>query len=226
MKFIQILATKPWLDNSDQKSLHNESISEEPSNEKTALLFLLAIISVVFFLFTITFLQRSQSFDFQALAGEPWLPFSNSQQLWINSSYLLLASIFITLTAYFSKHDRLIALTLCLISTILFTALFITGQLKVWQFLQQSGFAINTNPANSYYFLLTGIHALHICAGIIVLLKVIGNFSFHKENKQLTASLKLCSLYWHYLLLLWLFLFLLLSASTDTYKTIALLCGF
>jgi cytochrome c oxidase subunit 3 len=36
----------------------------------------------------------------------------------------------------------------------------------------------------------------------------------------------LCGLYWHFLLFIWLFLFFLLTSDTETFKTIALFCGF
>jgi cytochrome c oxidase subunit 3 len=42
---------------------------------------------------------------------------------------------------------------------------------------------------------------------------------------QLSASVELCAIYWHYLLGLWFVLFALLTSTPQTYETIARLCG-
>ena len=54
--------------------------------------FILGIVGVLFFLFIITFLSRSQYPDFQALAGAPWQPFTDPSRLWFNTALLACAS--------------------------------------------------------------------------------------------------------------------------------------
>ncbi len=227
MQLFKSLQEKPWLPIAlGQQTNLSYSASNKESAASTALRFFLAVITVIFFLFTITFLQRTQSFDFQALSGEPWLPFTNANVLWQNSSYLLLASISIILAKKFAKQQSLSAIIISLTATAFFTLLFVSGQVHVWQQLNQSGFYIYTNPANSYYFLLTGVHALHIIGGILVFMRCIWLFSFNHSYLQLASRLKLCALYWHYLFFIWLFLFFLLTSDANTFKTIALICGF
>lgn len=227
MQLLKTLQEKPWIPTiSEQQTNQSSSVPEIERAASTALQFFLAVITVIFFLFTITFLQRTQSFDFQALSGEPWLPFTNADILWQNSAYLLLASISIILAKTFAKQQSLYAIIISLTATALFTLLFINGQVQVWQQLNQSGFYIYTNPANSYYFLLTGIHALHIIGGVLVFMRCIWLFAFSLSYQKLASRLKLCALYWHYLFFIWLFLFFLLTSDADTFKTIALFCGF
>lgn len=227
MQLFKSLQEKPWLPIAlGQQTDLPYFASNKESAASTALRFFLAVITVIFFLFTITFLQRTQSFDFQALSGEPWLPFTNANVLWQNSSYLLLASISIILAKKFAKQQSLSAIIISLTATAFFTLLFVSGQVQVWQQLNQSGFYIYTNPANSYYFLLTGVHALHIIGGILVFIRCIWLFSFNLSYQQLASRLKLCALYWHYLFFIWLFLFFLLTSDANTFKTIALICGF
>ncbi len=227
MELFKSLRVKPWLSAElEQQTELNSSTPDIEKSASTALKFLLAVITVVFFLFTITFLQRTQSFDFQALSGEVWLPFSNTNMLWQNSAYLLLASMSIILAEKFAQQQNLYAIIISLTATTLFTLLFISGQVQVWQQLNQSGFYITTNPANSYYFLLTGIHALHIVGGVLVLMRCTWHFGISFSYQQLASRLNLCARYWHYLLFIWLFLFFLLTSDASTFKTIALICGF
>ena len=233
MNIIRQLLSKPWLsDDADITGSYNQtqclSVVQTQST-KTALVFFLMVVSVVFLLISITFLSRSQYPDFTALAGPPWLPFSNPTTLWVNSAFLLLASIAIRFAATSKPinervtHTRMV-LALCL--TGLFSCLFLIGQLLVWQQLTASGFAVNSNPANSYFYLFTGIHGLHLAGGFIALIRVVVTFVKHTDSERLTANLHLCVWYWHYLFIVWMLLFALLTATPDTYKTIALLCGF
>jgi len=226
MQIFKTLRVKPWLPQEIDQQNHPSSLTATEGAADTALRFLLAVITVIFFLFTITFLQRSQSFDFQALSGEPWLPFTNANILWQNSAYLLLASISIILAKIFAEQQKFSVIIMSLTATALFTLMFISGQIQVWQQLNQSGFYIYTNPANSYYFLLTGVHALHIIGGVLVFMRCIWLFAINHSYQQLTSRLKLCALYWHYLFFIWLFLFFLLTSDAETFKTIALICGF
>ncbi|OUR84500.1 hypothetical protein A9Q75_02295 [Colwellia psychrerythraea] len=227
MQLFKTLQEKPWLPQElEQQTNLFPSVRHKEKAASTALKFFLAMITVIFFLFTVTFLQRTQSFDFQALSGEPWLPFTNSRMLWQNSAYLLIASISIILAKKLAELQSFKGVIISLTATALFTLLFIGGQVQVWQQLNQSGFYIYANPANSYYFLLTGVHALHIVAGVLVFMRCIWHFSLDLSYQRLASSLKLCALYWHFLLFIWLFLFFLLTSDAETFKTIALFCGF
>ncbi len=227
MKLINTLRVKPWLpqEGSQQEKGDFHQLNDNQA-AKTALNFFLTVITVIFFLFTITFLQRTQSFDFQALSGEPWLPFTDASMLWQNTGYLLLASITIIIARRYAELQHFYAVVFALTATTLFTSLFIIGQFLVWQQLNHAGFYINTNPANSFYFLLSGIHALHVLGGVIVLVSCIGIFATTFSYQQLSGRLKLCARYWHYLFFVWLFLFFLLTSDANTFKTIALICGF
>jgi len=251
MKFLQALAEKPWLSTnnltSNELTIEDTAESFSPlenaksSPEKTALIFFLSVVSVIFLLFTITFLSRSQSVDFQALAGEPWLPFSQANALWINTGLLILASISLQLCVYFSTQakstqantaqasiaqTKTSQLIIALVFTYLFSAAFLIGQISVWQQLTNNGYAINGNPANSFFYLLTGIHGLHLLGGIFALLRLLWHFWKDVNLRSLNANLRLCAIYWHYLFVVWLGLFALLTASTETYRAIALFCGF
>lgn len=226
MSIFQQLASKPWLSQGLPTPL---GLTDQPDianlSAKTALKFFLAVVTVIFFLFTVTLLQRSQVFDFQALSGKPWLPFNDLSLLWENTVLLFSASVCLAMSNYYGKSNTKL-LFLCLVAAFIFTTVFVVSQLNVWQYLNHLGFAINDNPANSYFFLLTGVHGLHIIGGMFALTRVIYLYHKSKTHQQLFLAIKLCALYWHYLFLIWLFLFFLLTRSASAFKTIALLCGF
>ena len=68
------------------------------------------------------------------------------------------------------------------------------------------GFTLFTNKFWSYYFLATGLHGLHVIAGMVAMIIV---------RKQVLAGqhlnrVELCGLYWHFVDIVWIFLFPLL----------------
>ncbi|WOH38406.1 cytochrome c oxidase subunit 3 [Thalassotalea fonticola] len=224
MGLFNTLAEKPWQESSSGVGFAH--LEENYTPGKTALKFFLAVVSVVFILFIITFLSRTQFSDFQALAGEPWLPLENSDQLMINTGVILFASIFLQLSVLLknkvSANTRFSLICLAMVVSLLF----IFGQWQVWQLLNNNGYYVNSNPANSFFYLLTGLHALHLIGGLIAMMRLLYVFYRNNNSSQFNRALQLATTYWHYLFFVWLALFTLLTSSTETFKTIAQICGF
>ncbi len=193
---------------------------------RTALRFILAIVGVLFFLFIITFLSRSQYPDFEALAGAPWQPFNDTTRLWFNTVLLACASLGMHLGLVNVRRGNLNTSVIGISAAVLFTILFLLAQYDLWRHLQSLGFYINSNPANSYFYLLTAVHGLHMVGGLIVLSNVVFRLWYDSEAQSLAAPLQLCATYWHFLLGVWLVLFALLSSSPQTINTLAAMCGF
>jgi cytochrome c oxidase subunit 3 len=213
------LREKPWLDS--PQATASGGNSTEIMKKKIALRFFLAVVSVLFSLFIVTFLARSQFPDFESLAGQAWQPFTNATQLWINTGILVAASIAIQVALICAKRNAIAAANAALIVAVIFTTAFLFAQLLVWQQLTNLGYLVASNPANSYFYLFTAIHGLHLVGGLLVLVRII----FRSKN-SLVISTSLCASYWHYLLVVWLLLFALLTSTPATYKTLAALCGF
>ena len=111
----------------------------------------------------------------------------------------------------------------------LFTFCFLAGQLWVWQQLNDSGYFVAANPANAFFYLLTALHGLHLLGGLWVWAKTTAKAGRGGAVEEVRLSVELCTVYWHYLLLVWLALFTLLLStpprqSSCTPDTIAV-CG-
>ncbi|KDM89739.1 cytochrome c oxidase subunit 3 [Photobacterium galatheae] len=171
----------------------------------TGLWILLGVIGALFALFTLAYYIRYEVNDWQPL-NEPW-------QLLLSTTLLVLSC----LTLHFAtRHARLLpSLTACrteLLLTVGFTAGFILAQLWAWQALISINQGVQTNPANSFFFLLTGLHAIHVAGGVIALTIVVYQvWRGHRDNLHLW--LNLCARYWHFLLFIWLFLLGLLRLT-------------
>jgi len=68
----------------------------------------------------------------------------------------------------------------------------------------------SSNASGSFLYLITFLHLLHLFAGLISLLVTLKNAIRGQYNAQNTLGLELCSIYWHFLDILWVYLFLFL----------------
>ena len=191
---------------------------------KTGLRILMAVITSLFFLFIVSFLIRSQISDWEHLSA-PWKPLAKPWALWINTGSLVLASIFLQWSRVSARREQTRRAVEALVLAGLFSLLFIGGQLKLWQQLMALGYYVSTNPANSFFYLLTGLHALHLAGGLVAWCKTVVKAWRGVSIEQLSSSIELCAMYWHYLLGLWLVLLALLTSSPETYAALARLCG-
>jgi len=85
--------------------------------------------------------------------------------------------------------------------------LFVAGQYVAWMQLRAQGLFLNTNPNSSFFYVLTGIHALHVLGGLGGLVRVISRLNHSILRK---STLDATAYYWHFMDALWVYLLLLL----------------
>jgi cytochrome c oxidase subunit 3 len=204
-----------------------ESIQAAADRSQTArigLRLFLAVVSSLFFLFLLAFIARSQMADWLPLT-DPLAPLANPWPLRVNSAFLVLSCIALQWSRMAARQARLDATVMGFVMGGVFAIAFLTGQLWVWQQFVAWGYFVASNPANSFFYLLTGVHGLHLLGGLIAWGITVAKFLRHVPLPQLSASVELCTIYWHYLLGLWFVLFALLTSTPQTYEAIARFCG-
>jgi cytochrome c oxidase subunit 3 len=224
MNLLAALTEKPW----EPSGIPQSQFLGREHTRRAGLKVLLTVVSVLFFLFIVAFLMRSQYPDWQPLAEQPNQPLFNKNQLWLNTLSLILASVFLQVARVSMRRNHSGLSQLGLILGGLFSCAFVAGQFVFWQHLYQQGFVINVNPALSFFYLLTGLHAVHVVIGLLAWLAAVF-FAIGSKTEFNQVRLKhyvdLCAMYWHFLLALWGILFVLLVSKPDTYKAIAEFCG-
>ena len=91
------------------------------------------------------------------------------------------------------------------------TLAFLIGQLIVWRQLVDMGYYLASNPANDFFYLLTGLHGLHMVGGLIAWARTTYKVTYETVAQEKAAlSVELCAIYWHFLLIVWFALFILL----------------
>jgi len=88
--------------------------------------------------------------------------------------------------------------------------IFLIGQIVAWQQLVAGGVYVHTNPSSSFFYLLTGTHAVHLLGGVIALLYLSWRVWRRNSGSLGATALGVTALYWHFMDGLWIYLFLLL----------------
>ena len=172
---------------------------------KIGLGFFLAVVTTLFSLFCVAYIMRMEYPDWQALP-DPGL-------LWLNTIVLILSSIAMQRTKRAALLGEVKGVRFSLITSGVLSFAFLAGQFVAWQQLSAAGYFAASNPANAFFYVITGLHALHLLGGLWVWGKTIIRVGRGLEVQDLRLSVELCTTYWHYLLLVWLVLFGLLLST-------------
>ena len=180
-------------------------------------MFFVAIVSVFFVA------QGSTHIDANARQINAWLPMSMPPLLWLNSLALVLSSITIEIARrhmFREVHvmDEWLGLGKpssarakpWVIATTVLGVLFLVGQFVAWQQLAVQRIHMNTSPSSHSFYLITGVHAFHLLAGVLALGGALLGLYFSKQMENRQIYVDLAAWYWHSMGALWIVLFGLL----------------
>jgi len=163
---------------------------------------------------TMMFTSLSSAYIVRSSAANDWVTLPMPRVL-LASTVLLVAS---SVTIEFARRKLKAALTKAyaqwLFVTVVLGLGFLALQLFAWRQLAAQGIYVASNPHSSFFYLLTGAHAVHLAGGLLGLgflwlrSRRIANEAAQLEKRQ--ASADAVSIYWHFMDALWIYLFLLL----------------
>jgi cytochrome c oxidase subunit 3 len=207
----QRLAAKPWLEEGVIVDLREESSSSLPP-AKIGLGVFLAVVGSLFALFISAYSMRMNMVDWRTLPV-PAL-------LWFNTGVLVLSSVALQWAHIASRRDDIdgVGVGLCVGGA--FAVTFLVGQLLAWRQLSGAGYFLASNPANSFFYLITAVHGLHLMGGLVALGRTTAKVLRGADATQIRLSVELCTIYWHFLLVVWLVLLGLLTGWTDNFVDI------
>jgi cytochrome c oxidase subunit 3 len=199
----QTLNTQPWVPRSTDDAVSGTSI--DTPVKTFGLVSFLAVATSLFALFISAYAMRMHMGD--------WRPVGEPKLLWVNSAFLVLASIVYQWTRNAAGHGQTARLAPGLAVAGLFTFLFLGGQLVAWMQLNASGHYMTSNPASAFFYVLTAVHGLHLLGGLWVWARSTIKVFAGAAADSVRLSIELCAVYWHYLLVVWAVLFGLLLAT-------------
>lgn len=198
----QRLMSKPWLEQGISAALPENDVTGMPT-AKVGLGVFLAVVGALFALFASAFFMRMDLSDWQA----PPVP----QLVWLNTGVLALSSVALHCAVLAARKGDVGTTKLALVAGGLTALAFLLGQLLAWRELSATGYFLRTNPANGFFYLLTGVHGLHIVGGLAALARTTARTWSGPANEKLRLGVELCAMYWHFLLLIWFAIVILLA---------------
>jgi cytochrome c oxidase subunit 3 len=202
----QRLAAKPWLEEGLIADFREGSTSSLPP-AKIGLGVFLAVVGSLFALFISAYSMRMNMVDWRALP----VP----RLLWFNTGVLVLSSVALQWAHVAARRNDIDGVIVGLCAGGASAVTFLIGQLLAWRELSVAGYFLASNPANSFFYLITAVHGLHVMGGLVGLGRTTANVWRGAEVSQVRLSVELCAIYWHFLLLVWLVLLGLLTGWTD-----------
>lgn len=133
-------------------------------------------------------------------------------KLFLYSSIVIVASS-VTLHMSFlaAKKLQFAKQKLYLLLTIILGVVFFALQLMSWKgFVENGVFFVNPNASQSFLYVLTGAHLLHIFAGIIVLINALTGIVKNIPQVKNIFKMEMASIFWHFLDILWIYLYVFL----------------
>jgi cytochrome c oxidase subunit 3 len=134
----------------------------------------------------------------------------------ISTAVILLSSLTLHLANNSFRSDGFVRYRVLMGSTLGLGVLFIILQLLGWQQLISGGVSMSNNPSAGFIYVISGLHILHILGGVVALgLAVIDslkNYNYvdafvYSVNPPNQLKIRLITLYWHFVDVLWLILF-------------------
>ncbi|MFZ1751676.1 MAG: cytochrome c oxidase subunit 3 [Saprospiraceae bacterium] len=187
------------------KILENKRNKIHP--HKFALWAAMASITMMFGAFTSAYIVKQS-------AGN-WLEFSFPAAFYFSTVVILCSSISLHMSfkSYVTGRENLYKQYLLLTFALGMT--FVVLQYVGWNQLYEMGVDLKGNVSGSFFYLLSGIHALHVLGGIAaIIVALLHAFTLkYKISEVRKNRFDLVVNYWHFVDFLWVYLFIFLLIS-------------
>jgi cytochrome c oxidase subunit 3 len=179
----------------------------------TALWVFIGVASTLFSLFIVAYAMRMDRPD--------WSPLALPPQVLLSTACLVAASLLLQASAAAARRDAVATAQRWLLAAGAATVAFLAAQLWAWQALLDARVQWASNPAASFFYLLTAMHGLHVLGGLVAW----GAAAQALAAKDASAAwrIALTARYWHFLLLLWVLLGSTLAWLTP--QIVRAICG-
>ncbi|HEX6971744.1 MAG TPA: cytochrome c oxidase subunit 3 [Limnochordia bacterium] len=163
---------------------------------------LLVAVTMLFIGFTSAYLARREAADW-AVAPLPPV-------LWLNTAVLLVSTLTLHVAQSRARGGERRGAAQALWATFVLGAAFVIGQLVAWRVLSGAGFSLSSSAHGAFFYLLSGVHGVHLLGGMVVLGWAGRSAVAALPVQRLAARIRLTALYWDFLTVLWIYLFALL----------------
>ncbi len=199
MSIFSQLTEKPWVaSDGPAEDLVQGRLSPMPT-ASFGLRFALVTITIVFSAIVIVYTER--------MAFGDWRPMPETWLLWLNTAVLVFSSVALQRASTAARRGDMASIRTGVFVGGGLAFAFLIGQLAAWQQLVSLGYYAAGNPANAFFYLITGLHGVHMLGGLIGWIRIARKVQRATDAAEVRLGVSLCTVYWHFLLMVWLIVF-------------------
>lgn len=211
MGILRRLTEKPWLTPGLEPGSGPEADGLRAlSATAVGLRVYFGVATVMFLLIGAALVMRMGGHGLSTDQQPDWKPMFWPPLLWLNTGVLILSSAAWEWARAAGHRGRIESMRTGLIVGGVLAFAFLVGQLTVWRQLEAAGCGFTATTMSAFFFLITALHGLHLLGGLAVWGRTTVKVLMGSEAAEVQQSVDLCTIYWHFLLLVWLVMFGLL----------------
>ena len=188
----------------EQRATFEREIAERWHLREVGLWMFLGTLVMLFAAFTSAFVVRKSTGD--------WFDIQLPDVLWASTAILVLSSI----TLERARRAGLAAPHAALggiAATVALGILFCAGQVEAWRELTSAGVFLPTSPSASFFYVLTGVHAVHVTAALACVAYLLAATVRKTRATEWPYLAGTVSTFWHFLTVVWIYLLLIMQLA-------------
>jgi cytochrome c oxidase subunit 3 len=186
------------------KTITYNKVQPQKNDQMTSLVGMVILLGSL----TMFFIAILASYGVLRVRSSSWgiVPMSNLaiSLSWLNLVVILSSSVVFSKIHQIAKEKTLEASISWINSTIICGVLFLGFQIFIWSILSADGFLITSHQAGSVFYMVSGLHGIHLLIGIFLLFWLRRKIKKHEAELQ---GIRLIGYFWHFLTILWLIIF-------------------
>ncbi len=213
-------------DNWGDRSRGNRGPRERLTRYRMGIFFALASDLMFFVAIVSTFFVSQSTGHFDAYSNyvNEWSPTVIPPILWLNTVVLILSSVTMEAARRRMFHEVDVmdewlglgkpitrAAIPWVAATVVLGIVFLVGQWIAWIQLATQHVFFLSNPSSHFFYLITGVHGIHLILGIFGLVAALIGLYVSRSLETRQIMVDCVSWYWHSMGIFWLFLFTLLA---------------
>jgi cytochrome c oxidase subunit 3 len=161
------------------------------------------------------FVALTSAYIVRSASSNDWQRIAMPKVLWLSTALILISSVTMEVSRRSLKQQRDAGYGRWLMITVALGLAFLASQILAWRQLVRQGVYMASNPYNSFFYLFTAAHGLHLLGGILalgyLLLRTTSKRSTVEGELRRAGAADAATIYWHFMDGLWVALFFLLS---------------
>jgi len=133
-----------------------------------------------------------------------------------STGVLIISSVTLFLATRAAKRQEVSKQRLFITLTMILGVIFFGLQIDGWRILTEMNiFFVEPNASRSFIYIFTGVHLLHIIAGLLLLTSALYTTYRSKPQSIIQFRLEIASIFWHFLDIIWIYLYVFLLLNQN-----------